>query len=32
LVVHLPVGAGGDPELEPQVYELDLDKRQFYAR
>lgn len=32
LIVHLPVGAGGDPELEPRRYELDLDKQQFVAR
>lgn len=32
LIVYPPVGAGGDPEPEPHVYELDLDKRQFYAR
>lgn len=32
LTVHLPVGAGGDPELEPRLYRLDMDKRQFIAR
>ncbi|QUL54508.1 hypothetical protein KDC22_30245 [Paenibacillus tritici] len=32
LVVHSPEGAGGDPELKPRVYDLDLDKRQFIAR
>lgn len=32
LVVHSPVGAGGDPEPGPQLYELDLDKRQFVAQ
>lgn len=32
LIVYPPVGAGGDPELEPHVYELDLDKRRFVAQ
>ncbi|WP_235191713.1 hypothetical protein [Paenibacillus sp. FSL R7-277] len=32
LVVHSPEGAGGDPELKPRVYDLDLEKRQFIAR
>lgn len=30
--VYPPVGAGGDPEPEPHVYELDLGKRQFTAQ
>ncbi|MEK5036037.1 hypothetical protein MKY96_31810 [Paenibacillus sp. FSL R7-0302] len=32
LVVHSPEGAGTDPELKPQVYDLDLEKRLFIAR
>lgn len=32
LAVHSPEGAGTDPELKPQMYELDLDKRQFVAQ
>ncbi len=32
LAVHLPEGAGGDPEPGPQLYELDLEKRQFIAQ
>ncbi|MNH23905.1 hypothetical protein D3C79_838170 [compost metagenome] len=32
LVVFSPVGAGGDPELEPRVYELDLVNHHFVAR
>ncbi|WP_054941171.1 hypothetical protein [Paenibacillus ihuae] len=32
LVVFSPVGAGGEPELEPRVYILDLVNHQFVAR
>ncbi len=32
LVVFSPVGAGGDPELGPRVYTLDLVNHQFVAR
>lgn len=32
LVVHMPAGAGGDPEPGTQLYGLDLEKRQFVAQ
>ncbi len=32
LAVFSPVGAGGEPELEPRVYTLDLVNHQFVAR